>query len=64
MDKIELKQTMSFEEMAQHMQLHSFKLTNRVNVGKYAKNLGYSVYKPMIDGRIQFYYVNESIPKF
>lgn len=58
----QLKKRMTFEEMAKHMQDHSFKLPSRVSVGKYARELGYKVYKPMIDGKIQFYYVNESIP--
>jgi len=58
---MKLKQRMTFEEMAMHMKEHSFRLPSRVTVGKYAKELGYKVYKPMIKGKIQFFYVNESL---
>jgi hypothetical protein len=61
MEVTQLKRRMTFEEMSQHMQNHSFKLPSRVSVGKYARELGYKVYKPMLDGKIQFFYVNESI---
>ncbi|MDR2002667.1 MAG: hypothetical protein LBQ74_06520 [Prevotella sp.] len=54
---MELKQRMTFEEMAMHMKEHSFKLPGRVTVGKHAKELGYKVYKPMINGKIHFFYV-------
>lgn len=60
---MELKQTMTFEEMSKHMQQNSFKLPNRVNVGNYAKQLGYRVYKPMVNRKIIHLYVNESIPQ-
>lgn len=56
---MELKQRMTFEEMAQHMQLTSFKLPSRVNVGRHAKSLGYKVYKPMINRKVLFFYVRE-----
>lgn len=52
---------MSFQEMADHMRKHSLKTINRVNVGVYAKRLGFRVYKPMIDGRIYHFYLNEHI---
>ncbi|MBF0648684.1 hypothetical protein IR083_07615 [Dysgonomonas sp. GY75] len=54
---MELKQRMTFEEMAMHLKEHSFKLPSRVTVGKHAKELGYKVYKPMIKGKIHFFYV-------
>ncbi len=60
---MELKQRMTFEEMEQHMKENSFKLPNRVSVGKHARNLGYGVYKTMIKGKIHFFYVNETIPR-
>lgn len=59
---MKLKQLMTFEEMVIHMRKHSFKLPSRVTVGRYAKEIGYSVYKPMINGKIQFFYVNENMP--
>lgn len=61
MERRQLKQRMTFEEMTLHMQKHSFKLPSRVSVGKYARELGYTPYKPMIEGKIQFFYVNKSI---
>ena len=59
---MELKQKMTFEEMAQHLREHSFRLPNRVSVGKYARRLGFSVYKPMVKRTMRFFYVNENIP--
>ena len=58
-----LKNRMTFDEMAMHMKEHSFKLPSRVTVGKYAKELGYRVYKPMINGKIILFYVNENLSK-
>lgn len=58
---MKLKQRMTFEEMTEHMKEHSFKLPSRVTVGKYAKELGYQVYKPMIGGVVNFFYVNQKI---
>lgn len=58
---MELKQKMTFEEMAQHLKENSFRIPSRVTVGKHAKELGYSVYKPMINGKIHFYYINEKV---
>ena len=51
---------MTFQEMKMHMETHTTKLANRVTVGLYAKSLGYRVYKPMIAGKLLFYYVNDS----
>jgi hypothetical protein len=53
---------MTFDEMAKHMKEHSFKLASRVSVGKYAKSLGFRVYKPMVNRKTYFFYVNEEIP--
>lgn len=52
-----LKIKMSYREMEGHMRKNSYKIINRVNVGLYAKRLGYKVYKPMINGRIYHFYV-------
>jgi hypothetical protein len=59
---MELKQKMTFEEMAQHLREHSFRLPNRVSVGRHARQLGFSVYKPMVNRKMQFFYVNEILP--
>ena len=58
---MKLKRRMSFQEMSQHMIENTSKIANRVTVGMYAKKLGYQVYKPMIDGKIRHYYVNDTI---
>lgn len=52
---------MSYKEMEEHMRVNSWKTVNRVTVGQYARRLGYKVYKPMINGRVFHFYVNESI---
>lgn len=59
---MKLKRRMTFIEMTAHMKEHSFKLPSRVTVGKYAKELGYQVYKPMINGTVHFFYVNQRMP--
>lgn len=59
---MELKRRMTVEEMAQYMSEHSCKIPNRVTVGRYARQLGYQVYKPMINRKICQFYVNEQIP--
>lgn len=56
-----LKQRMTFDEMARHLETTTGKIANRVTVGKHAKKLGYRVYKPMIDGRIHHCYINDAI---
>jgi hypothetical protein len=56
-----LKQKMTYREMADHMSRNSLKTVNRVNVGTYAKRLGYRVYKPMIKGKVCHFYLNEHI---
>ena len=60
---MELKRTMTYEEMSAHMARHSFKHVNRVNVGKYARMKGYKVYKYMEDGKRYFLYVNPDLPR-
>lgn len=59
---MELKRRMTVEEMAQHMSEHSCKIPNKVTVGRYARQLGYKVYKPMIDRKIHQFYINEQMP--
>jgi len=52
---------MSYKEMEDYMRITNWKTVNRVNVGQYARRLGYKVYRPMINGRIFHFYVNENI---
>lgn len=59
---MELKRRMTVEEMTEHMCQHSCKIPNKVTVGRYARQLGYHVYKPMINRKIHLFYVNEQIP--
>lgn len=59
----ELKKRMTFEEMASYFEEMTGKFASRVSVGKYARKLGYQVYKPMIDGKLGFFYINENIGK-
>lgn len=58
---MKLKSRMTVGEMSEHLTEHTGKFANRVSVGRYAKKLGYAVYKPMINGRICQFYVNPSI---
>ena len=52
---------MTFDEMATHLIENTGKVANRVTVGRYAKKLGYTVYKPMINRKIRHCYLNEAI---
>ena len=56
---MELKQKMTFDEMARHLVATTGKIANRVSVGKHAKALGYKVYKPLINGKIIHFYLKE-----
>ncbi len=58
---MELKPKMTFKEMALHMEENTYRLVNKVNVGLYAKQNGYRVYKPMRCGKMLFFYINENI---
>ncbi len=58
---MKLKKRMTFDEMASHLVENTGKVANRVTVGRYAKKLGYTVYKPMINRKIQHCYLNEAI---
>ena len=57
---MKLKKRMTFDEMAAHLVENTGKVANRVTVGRYAKKLGYTVYKPMINRKIQHCYLNTS----
>lgn len=46
---MKLKRRMTYEEMARYLSETTGKVVNRVSVGRYAKKLGYRVYKPMIN---------------
>lgn len=59
---MEFQRVMTYEQMQQHLTEHTCMVPNRVTVGKYARRHGYRPYKPMIGGRLCFYYVNENIP--
>ena len=58
---MKLKKRMTFDEMAAHLVENTGKVANRVTVGRYARKLGYSAYKPMIKGKIRHCYLNEAI---
>lgn len=59
---MELKNTMTIEEMTEYMKEHTFILPNRVTVGIFARKLGFKVYKPMRAGRLLHLYVREEEP--
>ena len=59
---MELIRRMTVEEMSHHMSEHSCIIPNRETVWRYARELGYQVYKPMINRKICQFYVNEQIP--
>ena len=58
---MKLKKRMTFDEMAAHLVENTGKVANRGTVGRYAKKLGYTVYKPMINRKIRHCYLNEAI---
>ena len=39
------------------MEVHSGGVANKTVVGRFAKIIGYRVHKPMINGRVRFFYV-------
>ncbi|MCD8250857.1 MAG: hypothetical protein LUD40_02285 [Phocaeicola dorei] len=59
---MELKRRMTVGEMTEYMCQHSCKIPNKVTVGRFARQLGYQVYKPMINRKIHLFYINEQIP--
>lgn len=58
---MKLKKRMTFDEMAAHLVENTGKVANRVTVGRHARKLGYTVYKPMINRKIRHCYLNEAI---
>ncbi len=58
---MKLKKRMTYDEMARHLVENTGKVANRVTVGRYAKKLGYRVYKPMINRKIIHCYLNDAI---
>lgn len=60
---MELKKRMTYEEMAEYFESETGKLATKSGVGKYAKQIGFEVYKPHIDGKKLFFYVNPNIGK-
>ncbi len=52
---------MTVDEMTEYMRENTCIIPNRSSVGRYARKLGYKVYKPMIEGKIRLFYVNERI---
>lgn len=60
-ERMKLKRRMTYEEMARYLSETTGKVVNRVSVGRYAKKLGYRVYKPMINRKIQHCYLNDAI---
>ncbi|WP_373168139.1 hypothetical protein [Bacteroides cellulosilyticus] len=61
---MELKKRMTYEEMAEYFEYETGKLATKSGVGKYAKQIGFEVYKPHIDGKKLFFYVNPNIGKY
>lgn len=60
---MELKKRMTYEELAEYFEYETGKLATKSGVGKYAKQIGFEVYKPHIDGKKLFFYVNPNIGK-
>lgn len=60
---MELKKRMTYEEMAEYFEFETGKLATKSGVGKYAKQIGFEVYTPYIDGKKLFFYVNANIGK-
>ncbi len=58
---MKLKKRMTYDEMAKHLVENTGRVANRVTVGRYAKKLGYTVYKPMINRKIRHCYLNDAI---
>lgn len=58
---MKLKKRMTFDEMAAHLVESTGRVANRVTVGRYARKLGYTVYKPMVRGKIRHCYLNMAI---
>ena len=51
------KRIMTYVEMARSFERISGGVANKTVVGRFAKIIGYRVHKPMINGRVRFFYV-------
>ena len=51
------KRIMTYAEMARSFERISGGVANKTVVGRFAKIIGYRVHKPMINGRVRFFYV-------
>lgn len=60
---MELKKRMTYEEMAEYFESETAKLATKSSVGKFARQIGFEIYTPYIDGKKLFFYVNASIGK-
>lgn len=60
---MELKKRMPYEEMAEHFENETGKIATKSSVGKFARKLGYEIYKPRIGGINLFFYVNPNLGK-
>ena len=58
---MELNRRMTFEEMEQHMVENTTKIPSKTAVGRYAKSLGYTTYRPMVNKKVVCFYVNDKI---
>ena len=55
------KRIMTYAEMARSFERISGGVANKTVVGRFAKIIGYRVHKPMINGRVRFFYVKGSL---
>ena len=55
------KRIMTYAEMARSFERISGGVANKTVVGHFAKIIGYRVHKPMINGRVRFFYVKGSL---
>lgn len=60
---MELKKRMTFEEMADHFEDVTGKFPTKSSVGKFARQMGFEIHKPYINGVLHFFYVNPNIGK-
>ena len=57
------KMMMTYAEVARSFERISGKKANKTIVGRFAKNIGYHVRKPMVNGRVLFFYVKQGLSK-
>lgn len=56
---MKLRNTMTYAEMSRYMQRKTNLAPTKVNIGGYAKKMGYKVYKPTINKKLRFFYVRD-----